>query len=408
MSKKTILIISSLILGFIFVGLVVYLLSTNSTDTSNGGLSAFRKFLPFGGDAVVVNDGENTNTETPNQETPVNPENFNQPLRKLSSEPVAGAGTLDTKAGTVVRYMEKATGHIYEVELFSPKNGRISNTTIPLIYDAIWGNKNNSLVARYLSSDDTQVESYYLTLNNSSSTENTLKGVALPKNIADVSSFGGNFFYLIQNTNSSTGYMSDFNGKNKIIWNSDIKELTTQFVNSKIVALNTKPAQKIPGYLYFIDTTTGQNRRILGDIAGLTTLSDPLGEKVVLLSQNDSVRFMFYTIKTKTYVDLSPITFPEKCVWSKKDTNIIYCAVPKDYIAGNSLISWYKGLISYSDDIWRYDVKNNVATIVGDLSKASSVDIDVIKPQLSENEQYLVFVNKKDDSLWSLDLTQGN
>lgn len=408
MSKKNILIISSLILGFVFVGLVVYLLSTNSTDTSNGGLSVFRKFLPFGGDTVVANDGENNNTETPNQETPVNPENFNQPLRKLSSEPVAGAGTLDIKAGTVVRYMEKATGHIYEVELFSPKNGRISNTTIPLIYDAIWGNKNNSLVARYLSSDDTQVESYYLTLNNSSSTENTLKGVALPKNIEDVSSFGGNFFYLIQNTNSSTGYMSDFNGKNKIIWNSDIKELTTQFVNSKIVALNTKPAQKIPGYLYFIDTTTGQNRRILGDIAGLTTLSDPLGEKVVLLSQNDSVRFMFYTIKTKAYVDLSPITFPEKCVWSKKDTNIIYCAVPKDYIAGNSLISWYKGLISYSDDIWRYDVKNNIATIVEDLSKASSIDIDVIKPQLSENEQYLVFVNKKDDSLWSLDLTQEN
>lgn len=406
MSKKNILLISSLVLGLIFVGLVVYLLSINSKATSTGGISVFRKFLPFGGDTVIVDDENNTATSTPKEETPGNSENFKQSLRKISSEPVAGAGTLDIKSGTIVRYVEKATGHIYEVELFSPKHERISNTTIPLTYDALWGNKNNSLVARYLNSDDAQVESYYLTLNNSSSTENTLKSIALPKNIEDVSSFGANFFYLVQNTNSSTGYVSDFNGKNKMIWSSDIKELTTQFVNSKIVALNTKPAQKISGYLYFVDTATGQNRRILGDISGLTTLSDPLGEKIALLSQDDSVRFMFYTVKTKAYVDINPITFPEKCVWSKKDTNVLYCAVPKDYISGNSLISWYKGLISYSDDIWKYDLKNNVSTIVGELSKASLVDIDVIKPVLSENEQYLVFINKKDNSLWSLDLLQ--
>lgn len=406
MSKKNILLISSLVLGLIFVGLVVYLLSINSKATSTGGISVFRKFLPFGGDTVIVDDENNTATSTPKEETPGNSENFKQSLRKISSEPVAGAGTLDIKLGTIVRYVEKATGHIYEVELFSPKHERISNTTIPLTYDALWGNKNNSLVARYLNSDDAQVESYYLTLNNSSSTENTLKSIALPKNIEDVSSFGANFFYLVQNTNSSTGYVSDFNGKNKMIWSSDIKELTTQFVNSKIVALNTKPAQKISGYLYYVDTATGQNKRILGDISGLTTLSDPLGEKIALLSQDDSVRFMFYTVKTKAYVDINPITFPEKCVWSKKDTNVLYCAVPKDYISGNSLISWYKGLISYSDDIWKYDLKNNVSTIVGELSKASLVDIDVIKPVLSENEQYLVFINKKDNSLWSLDLLQ--
>ncbi len=406
MSKKNILLISSLVLGLIFVGLVVYLLSINSKATSTGGISVFRKFLPFGGDTVIVDDENNTATSTPKEETPGNSENFKQSLRKISSEPVAGAGTLDIKLGTIVRYVEKATGHIYEVELFSPKHERISNTTIPLTYDALWGNKNNSLVARYLNSDDAQVESYYLTLNNSSSTENTLKSIALPKNIEDVSSFGANFFYLVQNTNSSTGYVSDFNGKNKMIWSSDIKELTTQFVNSKIVALNTKPAQKISGYLYYVDTATGQNKRILGDISGLTTLSDPLGEKIALLSQDDSVRFMFYTVKTKAYVDINPITFPEKCVWSKKDTNVLYCAVPKDYISGNSLISWYKGLISYSDDIWKYDLKNNVSTIVGELSKASLVDIDVIKPLLSENEQYIVFINKKDNSLWSLDLLQ--
>ena len=38
-------------------------------------------------------------------------------------------------------------------------------------------------------------------------------------------------------------------------------------------------------------------------------------------------------------------------------------------------------------------------------STETSETIDIVKPILSENEQYLVFVNKRDGSLWSLDVT---
>ncbi|KND47985.1 MAG: hypothetical protein AB201_00060 [Parcubacteria bacterium C7867-006] len=408
MSKKIIITIS-VILGLFLISLVAYyFIATTNTGDGTTKTTGFRSFFPFGGNDLPPTQTEATTTEP----TPIdqnNQQNFTKKLRKISEEPVAGAGTLDSKAGTVVRYIEKATGHIYEVELFSPRQARISNTTIPVVYDAVWGNKNDSLVARYLKDDNQTVDTYSLTVKNlSTSTENTITGIAMPANIDDVSSYGSTIFFLIKSDSGSSGFTSNFDGsKKKQVWNSQIKELSSQFINSKTVALTTKPAQNIPGYLYFVDTTTGSSKRVLGDIAGLSTLLDGLGSQVVFLEQTNDAKLFLYNIKNKTKTNITPTTFPEKCVWSKKDTSVLYCAVPRDYLSGNSLISWYKGIVSHSDDIWKFDLKNNTSNIIEDLGSNAKEDIDVIKPFLSENEQYLIFMNKKDNTLWSLDLLQS-
>jgi hypothetical protein len=113
-----------------------------------------------------------------------------------------------------------------------------------------------------------------------------------------------------------------------------------------------------------------------------------------------------YDIKTMASDNAAPATFPEKCAWGKKDTKFVYCAVPKNFIGAGELTNWYKGNISTNDDVWKYDLENKTSMIVADLNKESGENIDVIKPVLSDNDQYLVFVNKKDNSLWSLDLTK--
>ena len=393
----------------VLLGLVgYYFLVPASNGTSGGIISGFKGFFPFGGSGGENSNQVSTTTNQNNTQTPQTPENFNLKLRKLSKEPVSGAGTLDIKAGTVVRYIEKATGHIYEVELFSPQHNRISNTTIPVVYDAIWGNKNNSLVARYLKDDNQTVDTYSLTVKaTSTSTENTISGIAFPGGISDVSVFDTNIFYLQQGVNTSSGYISSFDGtKKKMIWNSDIKELLSQFVNTKTVALTTKPAQNVPGFLYFVDTTTGAVKKILGNISGLSTSVSPDATKVLYLIEGNGDLMYLLDTTTKTSTVTTPTTSPEKCVWSKKDKTVIYCAVPRNPIGGDSLTLWYKGFQSFSDDIWKYDIKNNTASIVENLSSDAGESIDVIKPILSDSEQYLVFMNKTDNSLWSLDLTK--
>ena len=167
--------------------------------------------------------------------------------------------------------------------------------------------------------------------------------------------------------------------------------------------MTTKPAQNIPGFLYFVDTGSGQVRKILGNIVGLSTLVNGDGTQVIYLEQGNTAKMSLFDQKSKSSNIITPTTFPEKCAWSKKDKTIVYCAVPREYINGQSLTFWYKGLVLFTDDIWKYDLKNNIGTIIENLSEKP---IDVIKPILSDNEQYLIFMNKRDNSLWSLDLTK--
>ena len=410
MSKKLIIIIPVLIIILAAIAGYYFFIAGGKSNSSNPVTNTFRNFFPFGGNGNgSTNNNSTTTNNQQNQNTlPTSNQSFTLKLRELSTEPVSGAGTFDITAGTVVHYIEKATGHIFEIELFSPKINRISITTLPTVADAIWGNKGISAIARYLKDDNQTVDTYSLSLKaNATSTDNVVTAIAFPKNISDVSVLGSSVFFLVQNSDSSEGIISNFDGsKKKEIWNSPIKELNSQYVNSGTVALNTKPAQNVPGYLYFVDTGTGGVKKILGDISGLTSISDPQALQTIYLEQNDSLQMYLYSLKSKVSTNITPTTFPEKCVWSKKDTSVVYCAVPNAVLDASSLTSWYKGQISFSDDIWKYNLKNNSSTIVSHLSTDADQTLDVYKPILSDNENYLVFMNKIDNSLWSLDLTK--
>lgn len=406
MSKKFIIIVISSTLGLLLVSLLgYYFIIQNDNSNSPGIVNTIRQFIPFGGDNYVVENPTNNEGENSNEEPGIPTENFTQKIRKISSEPVSGAGLQDISAGSVLRYIEKATGHIYEVELFSPNRNRISNTTIPVVYDAIWGNNNNSIITRYLSSD-VIVDTYSINIT-STSTDNTISGIVFPEGITDVSVLGNSVFYLQEGFDGGTGYISNFPGTNrKVVWSSPLKELTSQYINSNTVTLTTKPYPNVSGFMYSINTSNGSLTKILGDIVGLSTNTSPTGNFVFYLEQDSGSRTFVFNNKSKESVLVTPTTFPEKCVWSKEEEGIIFCAVPKEFLNGTSLTYWYLGFLSFEDSIWKYDTINNTASIVVDLTKEAGEKIDVIKPILSPNENYLVFINKIDNSLWSLDLTQ--
>lgn len=409
MSKKTLVIIVSAVLTLLLISLIGYyfIISNNDGTTRNTIVSGFNNFFPFGGSEENtpnpdVTDNQNNENQNNTTQEPID---FIKKLRKISTEPVSGAGTLDLKAGTIVRYIEKATGHVYEVELFSPKITRISNTTIPLSYDAIWGNNGSSFVARYLGDDNDTVDTFSLTVKNTStSTENTITGIAFPERIIDVAVFGSSIFYLQNTYDGSSGVISNFDGtKKKEIWNSPMKEFISQYVNTKTVLLNTKPSETIAGYLYSVDTTTGTVKKLLSGLGLISFANSDLSKILYLTNTNGTNLFVFDT-KTKLSLAIFPITFPEKCVWGKKDKTAVFCAVPKSAISASSLTSWYKGLLSTSDNIWKFNTVDGTSKLIVEISKESGEEIDIVKPIISENEQFIVFVNKKDNSLWSLDL----
>jgi hypothetical protein len=407
MSKK-IIILGSIVLGIILIILAAYVLLGKSSTGSGTTASGFKGFFPFGGGSST--SGTPTPAGQPVQQPAGSGQvNFAQKLRKLSSEPVAGAGTFDAKSGTTVRYMEKATGHIYDVELFSPNQTRISNTTIPTAYSATWTNGAKNAVSQYLKDDNQTIDTYSIALkDNATSTEKTLSAVQFPTDITGFDTSGNSIFYLLATDSGSIGIVSDLTGgKKKQIWNSPLRELLPQYVNAGTVALTTKPEQGLPGYLYFINTATGGVKRVMGDVSQLSTLANPDATLVAASGENgSSLSMALYKVSDGSQSAMTPATFPEKCVWSKKDKNVLYCAVPTDTLRSDSLISWYKGMTFFSDQLWKYDLKSHTAAVVESFSSDTSEPIDIIKPILSDSEQYLVFVNKRDGSLWSLDLTK--
>ncbi len=429
MSKKFFIIIA-IALGILLASLVAYyfLIQSNATHSGFGSPSVFKNFFPFG-------SGPTSTTTTSSarpilDERPTQPQNnFNVKLRKISSEPVAGVGIFDSKINntqvTTLRHIEKSTGHIFETELFSTKQSRISNTTVPSVYDANWGTASDTLVAQYLKEDNQSINTYLLSVKiatstpyagtNTSNIGSDVVGTLLPSGIQTVSMWGTSLFYLNVDQNGSTGYILTPQNKKgysngqqirRQIWQSPVTELLPQFVNGSLVALTTKPYPNIGGYLYFINTSNGGVRKILGNIAGLSTLISPDGNSVLTLSQNSSLTMANYAVTRHTALPMTPSTFPEKCVWSKKNNTIVYCAVPEETLDGSSLTRWYMGTAQYTDDIWKYDLTTGTSNIIESLTTDAGESVDVIKPILGESEQYLVFINKRNGSLWSLDLSK--
>jgi len=410
MSKKTITLITAIII-------IVALTASSVWYFRNGTLDqkTFDDFIPFelpgigGFDSVIGGK----------KDEPLLQEGITQPtpkLRQISNSSTAGAivfkSDLNTDNATTtysytVRYMDRATGHIYEtsVDEISPK--RISNTTIPKVYEVFFEEKGESLVLRYLN-DNKEIESYYADIiKEENKEEGFLEGLFLQKDIYEISvSFDKNrVFYLSKTKNGVTGIKSDFDGKNKTqIFNFTFTEWLTQWANDKYIYITTKPTQSVEGYMYSLGVKNGTMEKIFGGINGLTTLASNSGD-TVLYSESSNSGFLtgVYGVESKGFERISLTTLPEKCVWSN-DNITVYCGVPVDFSRGEYPDEWYQGLVSFTDSMWKINTETGAFDFLIDPFEKNDVKIDAIKLFLSEDEKYLFFTNKKDMTLWVLNL----
>jgi uncharacterized protein YxeA len=287
MSKKF-LIITGIILVLLVIGLAGYyfvFIQNQNTDTVSTTIQ--KTFNPFGqSDTTNSTTTDNTNNTTGSTAISSNQNDYTKKLREIWNQPVSGAGILDEKLGSTVSFVDKATGFVYKTELFSANQIRLSNTTIPLAYNAVWDGQNNSFVAQYLKDDNT-VSTNVLSLKSGTTTDQTISGFSLGENIKSISVYGENIFYLQTYSDISKGFISTIDGKTKKqIWQSPLSELNSQIIDNAVV-LTTKPYQNTAGFSYLINTTTGGIKKIIGNIDGLVTLVSNDASTVLYSSQND-------------------------------------------------------------------------------------------------------------------------
>lgn len=376
-----------------------------------------RNALPFG-------SGEGINGPMTNDQSPMTGggelafDEFGQPtvnLFRLAVEPVAGAVTFNKSSTTeAVRYVDRATGHIFEIVLPNVgvpgqlKKIRISNKTLPKIYEAYFKPDGSTVLLRSLKDDSDTVENITLTLTPPKATSTdglySISAALLRGDIGDVAVGAGNTLYY--SLTDSTAIVSS-------AWNSQALKtlLTSAFTDWRLAAagnslmIYTKASSDAPGYAYSLNSSNGSLNKLLGPLNGLTAVLDASGTRILYsYVEGRMAKSAAKNLQTGTVTDISPVTLAEKCVWGVKSKGVVYCASPTDGIGANEPDNWYKGLTHFSDRLWRFDTNGEIAQILSEPKVSLGVDLDVIEPKLSPNEDYLIFINKKDLSLWALKL----
>ena len=212
-----------------------------------------------------------------------------------------------------------------------------------------------------------------------------------------VSPDGAQIFLFVPADGGVMGMIGTSNGSGlKKVFESAASEWSAQWVNKDIIALTTLASREADGYLYFLNPSTGAMKKILGPIRGLTTLVSPDGKTVFYSTSTDrGFATKTYATDTGSTQNIDLATIPSKCTW--QDTSTLFCGVPKTLPTGQYPDNWYQGTVSFNDVLWAINVSQNTTRLI----VSPDQTFDMVHLGVSPDGNYIYFINKTDETLWS-------
>lgn len=296
-----------------------------------------------------------------------------------------------------IRYVERKNGHLYKMLLKDKNSEKVSNSTIPTIYEAYFNKDGNTTIYRYLTNNDV-ISTFLASLGKPA-------GEYLPTNIVDlsVSDDKNRFFYLVKSGNSVTGFVQNFEtGAKQNVFSHQLTEWLPSWDSKGNLYLSTKPSYVTTGNLYILKQNNKTLSKIIGGINGLTAKVSPDGSRVLYsVTTNKGPRLMIHIIEGRKTIDLDTYGLADKCIWSKDSINI-FCSIPKT-VKGNQYPDvWYQGRVSFEDFFIKIDTNENEIYTLADSTQETPVDATNLV--LDRDENNLFFINKKDYTLWGFDV----
>lgn len=340
-------------------------------------------------------------------------------LRKISSRPAVGAAEYVSENGaSIIRYMDAERGNIYDIDLATGQETRITNETIPRVHDAYFGANGRVVIFRYVDSTGvikTQIKDIVVDPSPmEGGIPGTLsEGVRLADNVVEVSLSpdGNSLFYLtVDEAGGGVGRILDLPTRTTVtIFDFPISEWIPEFLVGDQLRLTTKAASGIEGYSYTFDRKTQRLIKLLGGKNSLMTRYSPSGERVIyneLLSS--SVPLIGHAIVPESgpayEEDHAPSigfsTLVEKCAWTPDEVQV-YCGVPQTVLKRTLPDDWYKGLVFFDDAIWVFDFASGESRKLAVPSELTKETIDLVNPFFAMKGAELVFSNKRDGFLWA-------
>lgn len=393
----------------------------NTNQNGNGNTGGFVPLDNINNDQTPETNNEIINNNNTNEQSEDGQSSIQAQLpklRQLSKDPVGGFGASTTASTTIIRWVERGRGNVFESKSDTESIETLSNTILPRVYESVWSNNLGAFVGTIISANSDTPNTVYAKLNKQatssvSTTTNVtpfaLRGKNLPENTISYakSPKEDKLFILVKENNQSVGYISNFDGTSITkIFTSPLVQLVVEWPETNTIAITTKAGSSVNGYLYFINPKTGSWKKVLGPIKGLSTKVSK-DAKYVLASETgrDAIPSAYiYKVGSTTPTETTLRTLAEKCTWGNFYKELLYCATPSNPINGIYPDDWYKGIISTYDKIWQYNTKSAEVRLVSNLLNQSKDSIDVFNIETDQKDDFLIFMNKEDLSLWSLDL----
>ena len=383
--KKTLFITVGAIIILLIVGVWVYLFMYGTPKSSD---EVFARF-GFGEEVPPPVIPEATTVDVSSETVVGAP----QKLKQLTTRAVAGA----TFTGTGILYVEQGTGHLYHINLTSGGETLISGTTIPQAREAVFSDGGAYVAITSAAGTGERTIVGEVTLENGSG---TLEGVALPEGATEVvfSDTLGTMYYLLKESAGSSGY--SYNIEREVgtkLFSIPLRDV--QVLWGSPLYVYTTPTAAQTGYVYKV--VKGTLQYITNGGGGLAALKHNGGVITTQVGE-DGVRSDF-NLASGEVLQIALPMMPEKCTNFGTAT---ICAIPSEnLISKNFPDAWYKGVISYSDMLWKINTDVGELSVLSNFKKESGREIDVVKIGADAKGERVWFVNKNDNTLWMFDTT---
>jgi hypothetical protein len=316
----------------------------------------------------------------------------NDPLRQLTTKPVVGMRLLTSGSSSVMRYVEAGTGHIYDIDLSTGGEERISNISVPVASEAVVSPRGDYVAVR--SGYNNQNELVLINLTDRTNPSS----IVLPNQVESFA-FGFNNELLFTEFNlgqtEGKGYLPSTKATRRL-FTAPFTAHNMAWSNSSTSnhIIFTKPAASQLGYAYEISAN------------GLVRL--PQSGFGLAVTQSNGIRFIgqqrngsyaALMVGKDGQADISPgATIPDKCTAGIRRDDTYFCAGPAAVEDRNFPDTWYKGTVLLDDYLW--EVRPGGSTVLNYPMRTIGRSLDIVDLSLSPDETMLYFRNKTDRTLW--------
>ena len=352
----------------------------------------------------------NLGFEISQQDTTITPPAPNQPLdtlvdtqsegalRQLTTRPIAGFAFASTSNGTAVRYIERGTGHLYEINLTSGIETLLSGTTVPKVSEAVFSPNANTVALTSYTNNQSNI--FVGTLGSN----NNLTGISLQPGAENISfSMDNEVLYTISANGTTLGYRHNMDTLTQTeVFSMNYSNLDVGWGRGlETTHLATKPSQELEGFIY-----TVTNNILTPATFSAYGLSAFFSNQYIIKTYITDGGYTSTAINTNgTTKNLPTLALKEKCVFDNTNSNYVWCAAPIENISTSFVEDWYKGIVSSNDYLWLINIPAQTAQLYAAPQTLTGRSLDIINVKIGPRGTPLSFINKTDQTLWLFDAT---